>query len=85
MANATTTPELTSRIGGEPPASDYAQAAPDRPEAFCGCGHILIWCAGEWQHNAAPYLWGDDHDPHAPAPAAADPGRLYWDKNDGVT
>jgi len=81
MANATTTPEPADLGGGEPPPSD---ATPARPEAFCGCGYTLIWCAGGWEHDAAPYLWGDDHDPDAPEPATGDPGRRYWDTNDGA-
>lgn len=38
------------------------------PTASCGCGFDLIYTADGWQHQAAPYLWGDDHD--------ADPGPL---------
>lgn len=38
------------------------------PKASCGCGFELIYTAEGWQHDAAPYLWGDDHD--------ADPGQL---------
>lgn len=29
----------------------------------CGCGYELIFTEEGWQHDAAPYLWGDDHDP----------------------
>lgn len=54
-----------------------------RPTADCGCGFPLVWVAGHWEHDAAPYLWGDDHDPDAPEPTG--PARDYWDSEDGVT
>lgn len=31
-------------------------------EAVCGCGYPIINTPEGWQHNAAPYFWGDDHD-----------------------
>ena len=54
----------------------------ERPTTTCGCGYDLIWVTGEWQHNAAPGLWGDDHDPDAEAPDEA--ARIFWDLEDGV-
>lgn len=54
-----------------------------RPTDTCGCGSPLIWVGGHWEHDAAPYLWGDDHDAQAPEPTG--PAREYWDKEDGVT
>ena len=56
---------------------------PPRPTAECGCGYELVWCAERWEHNAAPYLWGDDHEPDAPEPMLSDPARVYWDEVDG--
>lgn len=58
---------------------------PSRPTTNCGCGHPLIWVGGCWQHDAAPYLWGDDHDPDAEDPHEGDPTRTYWDQEDGVS
>lgn len=54
-----------------------------RPEDVCGCGYTLIWVEGEWQHDAAPSLWGDDHDADAPEPTG--PAREHWDRIDFVT
>src|SRR3954470_4884949 len=56
----------------------------DRPRETCGCGYELVWVDGEWQHDAAPYLWGDDHDANAPEPPLTDPERRYWDDEDYV-
>lgn len=40
------------------PADDYA------PRSHCvGCGFPLVYLYGEWQHDAAPDAWGNDHDP----------------------
>lgn len=55
---------------------------PARPVDTCGCGHPLIWVGGHWEHDAAPYLWGDDHDPDAAKPEG--PLREHWDQADGV-
>lgn len=33
------------------------------PRTGCGCGYELVYVDGEWQHDAAPSLWGNDHDP----------------------
>lgn len=39
-------------------------AVPNRyPTDTCGCGHELVYTPEGWQHNVAPYFWGDDHDP----------------------
>ena len=54
-----------------------------RPRKFCGCGVMCVWVSGEWQHDAAPALWGDDHDADMPAPTG--PGREHWDRIDFVT
>ena len=67
---------------------EKAKAATDpgyRPTTTCGCGHTLVWVDGHWQHDVAPYIWGDDHDADEPPPPADDPQRLYWDIQDGVT
>lgn len=40
----------------------------DYPRTDCGCGYEIIFTPEGWQHDAAPYLWGDDHDPD-PGPA----------------
>lgn len=46
----------------------------------CGCGHRLVYTPEGWQHDAAPWFWGDDHDPK-PTPegidAAAEWARKY--------
>lgn len=58
--------------------------SPDyRPRTDCGCGFDLVWVNGEWQHDAAPGLWGDDHTPQEPEPTG--PARTHWDSEDGVT
>jgi hypothetical protein len=62
--------------------SDDEKAIDSRPTAICGCGHELVWIRGEWQHNVAPSIWGDDHDPDEPAPTG--PARDHWDAIDGV-
>lgn len=33
-------------------------------EADCSCGIGLVWTGDEWQHDAAPWRWGDDHEPN---------------------
>jgi len=33
------------------------------PSTTCGCGHEIIRTPEGWQHNVAPWFWGDDHDP----------------------
>ena len=53
-----------------------------RPTANCGCGYPLIWIHGAWEHDAAPSLWGGDHDAHADEPLTD--ARRYWDEQDGV-
>lgn len=32
-------------------------------EATCGCGYPLVWTGEHWEHDVAPWRWGDDHDP----------------------
>lgn len=56
---------------------------PARPTTFCGCGHEIVWVTGQWEHNVAPSIWGDDHDIDEPAPEG--PDREYWDMQDGVS
>ena len=51
-----------------------------RPTASCGCGYDLVWVNGQWEHDAAPSLWGGDHDPDAPEPVDLD--RVFWDEQD---
>jgi hypothetical protein len=63
--------------------TDEVPFQPARPTASCGCGHSLIWCDNHWEHDAAPFLWGDDHEPDEHAPSKDDPARIYWDKKDG--
>lgn len=53
-----------------------------RPTTTCGCGSPLVWVGGHWEHDAAPYLWGDDHEPNEPPPTGG--AREYWDEEDGV-
>lgn len=54
-----------------------------RPTGSCGCGFELVWVEGRWEHNAAPSLWGDDHDTDLPPPTGE--AREFWDVRDGVT
>lgn len=72
-------PALDDTPASEPDPNDISY----RPQTSCGCGYPLVWCNGEWQHDAAPYLWGDDHDPDEPEPTG--PAREHWDAQDGVT
>lgn len=58
-----------------------AAVIPDRPRTSCGCGYELVWCGDHWEHDAAPFLWGDDHSPDAPEPTG--PARWFWDQEDG--
>lgn len=30
--------------------------------APCGCGVEVVLTPEGWQHDAAPWFWGDDHD-----------------------
>lgn len=65
-------------------SSEHIRGESARPTTTCGCGHELVWVGGAWEHNVAPYIWGDDHDPH-PDDDNADPeGRRRWDKIDGI-
>jgi hypothetical protein len=32
------------------------------PRTFCGCGYPITLTPDGWQHEVAPYWWGDDHD-----------------------
>lgn len=58
----------------------------ERPTATCGCGFGLVWVEGEWQHDAAPALWGDDHDaPSANEEPPNPEARAHWDAEDGIT
>jgi hypothetical protein len=52
-----------------------------RPTASCGCGYDLVWINGAWEHDAAPSLWGGDHDPDAPKPEDEE-ARKFWDHHD---
>ena len=29
----------------------------------CGCGYNIVLTPDGWQHDVAPYFWGDDHEP----------------------
>ena len=44
----------------------------------------VVWTPEGWQHDAAPYVWGDDHDVDTPDPDPDNPARKYWDIEDGV-
>jgi hypothetical protein len=57
---------------------------PERPTDTCDCGHRLLWIGGAWEHDAAPSLWGNDHNPSADDPAPDDLARTHWDRQDGV-
>jgi hypothetical protein len=57
---------------------------PDRIRSSCGCGHEIVWTGDGWQHDVAPYFWGDDHDIDEPEPDPEHPARRYWDIEDGV-
>lgn len=59
-----------------------ADEDPARPRTECDCGYELVWIVGDWEHDAAPSLWGDDHDPSA-TPATG-PAREFWDGQDGL-
>lgn len=59
-------------------------STPARPRTTCGCGYDLVWVDGEWTHDAARELWGDDHSPdpdEEPEPQA----RAFWDREDRIT
>lgn len=57
----------------------------DAPTAICGCGFQLIWIDEHWEHDAAPSLWGNDHDPDAEPPKGYDPvdeqKHRYYEEN----
>lgn len=55
---------------------------PSRPRQLCGCGYEVVWVRGDWEHDAAPGLWGEDHDIDAAAPDGQIRG--HWDSEDGV-
>jgi hypothetical protein len=48
--------------------TDVHTETPNYPRSSCGCGYDLVLTPEGWQHDAAPYFWGDDHDP--------DPGEI---------
>lgn len=46
-------------------AKQAAQEEPEGPTSMCGCGFDLVYDLHQgWYHDAAPELWGDDHDPN---------------------
>lgn len=51
----------------------------DFPTDTCGCGYPLTYYGkdGGWQHDAAPYLWRDDHNAHPDGNDAADRAAAY--------
>lgn len=59
-----------------------ALPADGRPRTTCGCGFDIVYIGyGEWQHDAAPYFWGDDHDAQPDGPsAAAEEAAEEWDR-----
>lgn len=61
-------------------AAHRSDLHPPRPTASCGCGYDLIWINGNWEHDAAPSLWGDDHQPDIPA--ATGPAATHWNQQD---
>lgn len=40
----------------EPDADEF-------PRTDCGCGLPLVFTPDGWQHDCAPYFWGNDHEP----------------------
>lgn len=54
----------------------------DRPRDSCGCGYEIVWVAGGWEHDAAPSLWGNDHEIDTPEPETE--ARRHWDEEDGI-
>lgn len=38
----------------------HDETDPDR--STCRCGHPIALTPDGWQHDSAPYFWGDDHD-----------------------
>jgi hypothetical protein len=34
----------------------------EKNQILCRCGTPIIDADGEWQHDRAPYVWGDDHE-----------------------
>ena len=59
--------------GLDVPAGDEEdEGHPVYPTAVCGCGSELIYTPEGWQHDAAPWVWGDDHDPDPDPEAIAE-------------
>jgi len=50
----------------EPDDDDEDEPIEAGDEVTCGCGFPILWTGEVWQHNAAPYLWGDDHEARPP-------------------
>jgi hypothetical protein len=46
--------------------TEQASDGEEFPTSTCGCGHEIVYYGEDegWQHNVAPYVWGDDHDAH---------------------
>ena len=43
----------------------------ERPRSNCGCGFNVVYTGQGWQHDAAPWFWGNDHDVEVGAAAEA--------------
>lgn len=58
---------------GEGPGDTYidARSLGERPRTSCGCGTQIVYTGEGWQHDAAPWFWGGDHDAHPNAAAIA--------------
>lgn len=65
---------LAREIAARRPATDKTNEIScdgERPEASCGCGYPIVYTGNGWQHDTAPWFWGDDHDPDPDAEAQA--------------
>lgn len=50
----------------------------------CGCGIEVVYTPEGWQHDAAPYFWGDDHDAIPSDPdfdLKAEAWQFAWDED----
>lgn len=41
---------------------DHGDELTEGDEDTCGCGFEIVWTGDEWQHDAAPWRWGGDHE-----------------------
>jgi hypothetical protein len=68
-------PDKPEEPGNSLPGGDYIRTD-------CGCGYEVIYTPEGWQHDAAPYLWGDDHTPDIDEDdeAKAEAWQEAWDR-----